>query len=188
MSQPTIWGQVVVGKYHLSSTGKDYAVVVDDMQNRFKRKAPNEQLKNCQIYLQVDSDTPDIEAYIQLTSGNVNGFIKNLTKRFGKRYYKSSLVNVGDGEVDLYMKNHNDVIGKDIYGYESGQDFDIYYDKNDEQQVFLMYYGEPAKSEGDDGLAISFWKLIICNEEELQVINELLLRAQTMIKNNRAEL
>ena len=85
------------------------------------------------------------------------------------------------------MKCHNDIIGNDIYGYESGQDFDIFYERNEEYQVFLSYYGEPAKSEGNDGLTISGWNLIISNKEEIQAIDDLLQRAQTMIKNNRAE-
>ena len=188
MSQTTVWGQVIVGNYRLSSTGKDYAVVVDDMQNRYKGRSANRELKKCQIYLQVESKTPGIEAYIQLSSGDINGFIKDLKKRFDKRHCKGLRVKVGDSDVDLFMKGHNDVIGKDIYGYESGQDFDIYYERNNEYQVFLTYLGEPARSEGDDGIAISGWSLIISNQEEIQAIDELLRKAQAMIKNNRADL
>lgn len=184
----TSFGQVIVGTYHLTATDKDYVVVVDDMQNRYKGRPANKELKKCQIYLQVESCTPGIEAYIQLSSGNIKGFIKDLNNRYEKRGCSGMRVNVGDGEVDLFMKCHNNVINRDIYGYESGQDFDICYERNEEYQVFLSYYGEPAKSEGKDGLTISGWNLIISNKEEIQVIDELLRKAQTMIKNNSAEL
>lgn len=183
----TSFGQVIVGSYHLAATDKDYAVVVDDMQNRYKGRSANRELKKCQIYLQVESSTPGIDAYIQISSGNIKGFIKDLNNRFDKRYCNGLRVKVGDSDVDLFMKCHNDIIGNDIYGYESGQDFDIFYERNEEYQVFLSYYGEPAKSEGNDGLTISGWNLIISNKEEIQAIDDLLQRAQTMIKNNRAE-
>jgi hypothetical protein len=86
------------------------------------------------------------------------------------------------------MKYHNDATGNDIYGYESGQDYNIYYERNEEGQVFITYYGEQAKSEGKDGLAINGWQLILSSEEEIQVIDELLQKAQAMIKSNSAEL
>ena len=182
----TSFGQVIVGSYHMAATGKDYVVVVDDMQSRHKRRAVKRQLKKCQIYLQVESNTPDVEAYIELSSGSVNDFIKDLNKRFNQRYYRGIRVKVGDDDVDLYMKYRN-VAGNDIYGYESGQDFDIYYERNEEYQVLLTYFGESAKSEGVDGISISGWKLIITDEDEIRAIDELLRKAQTMIKNNRAE-
>ena len=86
------------------------------------------------------------------------------------------------------MKRPNEISGIPIYGYESGQDYDIFYEQNMSGQWFLSYLGESAKSEGNDGLTISGWSLIISNQEEIQVIGELLQKAQTMIKNNRAEL
>lgn len=188
MSQASVWGQVVVGTYHLSSTGKDYVVVVDDMQNRYKGRPANKELKKCQIYLQVESDTPGTEAYIQLSNRNANGFIKSLNKQFSQRNCSGLRVKVEEGEADLFMKCHNDVFGKDIYGYESGQDYDICYERNVEYKVLLAYYGEAAKSEGSDELSISGWSLIISNREEIQAIDELLQKAKTMIKNDAAEL
>lgn len=186
----TSFGQVIVGSYHMAATGKDYAVVIDDMQNRYKGRPANRELKKCQIYLQVESDTQGIEAYIKLASGNTTGFVRELSKNLskGRSQYKSTIrKQLGESEVELYMKRHNEITGVPIYGYESGQDYDIYYEQNLSGQWFLSYLGESAKSEGKDGLTISGWSLIISNEEEIQAIDELLQRAQTMIKNNRAE-
>ena len=191
MSQTTVWGQVVVGIYHLSSTGKDYSVVVDDMQNRYKGKHANRELKKCQIYLQVESYTAGTEAYLKLSSGDATGFVKELSKNLskGRKQHKSTIrKQIGNAEAELYMKRPNEISGIPIYGYESGQDYDIFYEQNMSGQWFLSYLGEYAKSEGNDGLTISGWSLIISNQEEIQVIGELLQKAQTMIKNNRAEL
>lgn len=193
LSHTSVLAQVVVGKYHLSSTGKDYAVLVDDMQNRYKGKTVNKQLKKCQIYLQVESDTPDIEAYLKLSSGEANSFAKDLSKKLTKaqKYAKNKSTfrkKEGDSEAELYMKRHNEITDTNTFGYESGQDYEIFYERNESGQLFLSYVGESAKSEGDDGLAIRGWNLILSNEQEIQVIDELLQKAQTMIKNNSAEL
>ena len=191
MSQTTVWGQVIVGNYRMSSTGKDYAVVVDDMQNRYKGRPANRELKKCQIYLQVESETPGIEAYIKLTSGDATNFSKELSKNLSKGRNKHNSTirkQLGDSEVELYMKRLNEITGVPIYGYESGQDYGIFYEQNLSGQWFLSYLGESAKSEGNDGLTICGWSLIISNQEEIHAIDELLRKAQTMIKNNRAEL
>ena len=191
MSQTTVWGQVVVGKYHLSSTGKDYVVVVDDMQNRYKGRPANRELKKCQIYLQVESYTTGTEAYLKLSNSNATGFVKELTKNRskGRNQNKSTIrKQIGEAEADLYMKRHNEITGISIYGYESGQDYNIIYEQSILGQWFLSYLGESAKSEGNDGLTISGWSLIISNQEEIQAIGELLSKAQAMIKSNSAEL
>ena len=51
MSQTTALSQVVVGKYHLSATNKDYIVLLDDIQNRCKGNTPDAQMFKWQIYM-----------------------------------------------------------------------------------------------------------------------------------------
>lgn len=189
LSQASAWGQVVVGTYHLAATDKDYAILVDDMQNRYKGKMPNKELKRCQIYLQVESSNPDIEAYIKLSKGDAKNFAKVLTKYMSRvkefTMLKSSFSKKEDrSDVELFMKRHNEVANTDVYGYESGQDYDIYIGRNESGRLYFSYDGDPAKSEGDDGLAITGWQLVITSDEEIQAIDNLLQKAIAMIKSN----
>lgn len=189
LSQTSAWGQVVVGTYHLAATDKDYVILVDDMQSRYKGKMPNKELKKCQIYLQVESSAPDIEAYIKLSSGNAKNFAKVLTKYMSRvkefTMLKSSFSKKEDrSDVELFMKRHNETTDADVYGYESGQDYDIYIGRNELGQLYFSYDGDPAKSEGDDGLAITGWQLVITSDEEIQAIDALLQKAIAMIKSN----
>lgn len=189
LSQASVWGQVVVGTYHLAATDKNYVVVIDDMQNRYKGRGANTQLKKCQIYLQVESDTPGIEAYIKLSNGDAKNFAKVLTKNMSKvkeyTMLKSSFSQKeGGSEVELFMKRYNEITNTYLYGYESGQDYDIYIGRNESGQLYLSYNGDPARSEGDDGLSISGWQLILTSDKEIQAIDDLLQKAIAMIKSN----
>ncbi len=189
LSQASAWGQVVVGTYHLAATDKDYVILVDDMQNRYKGKMPNKELKRCQIYLQVESSTPGIEAYIKLSNGDAKNFAKVLTKYMSKAkeytMLKSSFSKKeGGSDVELYMKRHNETTDAYVYGYESGQDYDIYIGRNESGRLYLSYNGDPARSEGDDGLSISGWQLDLTSDEEIQAIDALLQKAIAMIKSN----
>lgn len=189
LTQVLAFGQVIVGKFHLSVTGKDYVVMVDDMHNRYKGKMPNEQLKKCQIYLQVETNNPGIDAFIKITSSGADNFVKNLANEYAKagnktknrfNYRKSA----GDGEVELYMRSMDETTHITLYGYESDQDFNKFYERNDEGTVFLSYIGETSKSEGEDGLTISGWRLTLSSVDEVNALCDLVLKAQTMIKNN----
>ena len=189
LSQISVWGQVVVGTYHLAATNKDYVVVIDDMQNRYKGIMPHDQLKKCQIYLQVESCTPTIEAYLKFDNYFAKIFAKGLKKRMSKvqKYVQRKTAfrtKEARLEAELYMKRNNDITGIPIYGYESGHDYIIYYEQNISGQWFLSYIGEEARSEGDDGLSIDGWQLVLSSEEEIEEISELILKAVAMIKSN----
>ena len=189
LSQASAWGQVVVGTYHLAATDKDYVVLIDDMQSRFKGKTPNEQLSKCRIYMQVESDDDKIDAYIELSTRYAKRFCNKMINRFdeAKRYSTGELsfrIDADSDSDDLILKCHNDETGNDIYGYESGVDYHYYYERHEDGQIFLEYFGDKAKSEGKDKLSLKSWHLYLSSEKEIQAINKLIQKAIAMIKSN----
>lgn len=189
MSQTTALSQVVVGKYHLSATNKDYIVLLDDIQNRCKGNTPDAQMFKWQIYMQVESNDTGIETYINISKWHANKFAKEMSEKYEKAQKESQKKSWfrkkgGNGEMNLFMKQHDNITGNDIFGYESGNDYDIIYEKNEAGQMFLCYNGEPAKSEGDDGLNVSGWRLVISSSEEIQMIDGLIMQAQEMLMSS----
>lgn len=195
LSQASAWGQVVVGTYHLAATDKDYVVLIDDMENRFKGKTPDEQLFKWQICLQVESNDPKIDTYLSISRWHPDKFYNALYENFAKAqkvaqkksFYRKK---IGDGDIDLFLKRCeiDKITGNGTYGYESGNDFNISCEKNDEGQLFLCYTGEAAKSEGGIGLSVSGWRLIITSIEEIQRIEGLIFQAQEMIMSSGSNL
>ena len=181
----TSFGQVVVGSFHLAATGKDYAVLVDDIPSDGINSSS--QLKNRQIYIQVETDSSLVQAFIKLTSKELSRFMNTLDNQYSKalNYFAqkpSSRKKIGKGDVVLYLKKHDDINNVDYFGYESGVDYDIFMTKNPNGAVLVSYIGESAKSEDEVSIKIKGWRFVISSTDEIKHISSLLSKANTLIK------
>ena len=187
----TLFGQVVVGTYRLAATGRDYVVLVDDIPSDGSKSTS--QLNNRQIYIQVETDSSSVQAFIKLTSKELTRFMNTLNNQYSKalNYFAkkpSSRKKIGKNDVVLYLKKHDDIYNVDIYGYESGVDYDIFMTKNPNGTVLVSYIGESAKSEDEVVIKINGWRFVISSTDEIKNLSSLLSKASAMIKNNSTKL
>lgn len=184
--------QVVVGSFYLSVMDKEYKVLIDDMGKRYKNKPVSDELKSKKIYVQVDVAELDIEAYVELKPNSAIKRVKNIVKNYNKSLSYSSKNSqfrkkIGEEEVDIYLKKNDRYTNMSYYGFESGQDFDVFIEQGQVGSRFLSYIGGTVRSEGEDGLRSQGWRLTFANKEEINQLHDLVEKAYSIIVNNRLD-
>lgn len=184
--------QVVVGSFYLSVMDTEYKVIVDDMAKRFENKPISDEFRDKRIYVQVDLEEPDLVAFVELKPKSAMKNIEKVLKNFDKGIAYSQKTNqfrkkIDDDEVDIYLNKKDSLTKVSIYGYESGQDYDIFIEQGPDGNLFLSYIGGMVRSEGDDGLMAKGWRMTFSSKEEITQLYDLVCKANTIIVNNRLE-
>lgn len=178
--------QILIGTFHLSAFNKDYKVIIDDMESRFNGKPVKTQIKDLQIFIQVEMEEPDLEGYLMIKPRRVSRTLDNL-----KEYYDDAVKyarrhsmfrkKIERENAEFYLLKPG---ATPIYGYESGQNYRIYMEQSIDNKIYVSYQGEEVRSEGKDKLRAQGWRLAFASMEEVDEMAALVKRAVAAIESN----